>query len=77
MKAIVIFIVASLTVLYSLNTIAQETGEAGNDDAQDSQMYLEEIRSTCEAEAAGLPDAEAYIRECINNMMQSFANPQE
>ena len=77
MKAIITLSIASLAALYTMDLLAQEAGDTDNNVAQDSDIYVEEIRSTCEAEAAGLPDAEAYIRECINNMMQSFANPQE
>jgi len=72
MKAIITLSLASVTALYTMNTFAQEPEDTGSSSAQDSEMYTEEIRRTCEAEAAGLPDAEAYIRECVNNMKQSF-----
>lgn len=68
---------AAIAAVYAINAIAQETDEGVDDTGQGSEMYLEEIRVTCEAEAAGLPDAQAYIEECINNMKQSFTSEQE
>jgi hypothetical protein len=77
MKTFISISLASITALYTLNAIAQEPEDTGSSSAQDTEMYIEEIRRTCEAEAAGLPDAEAYISECINNMKQSFTGQQD
>ena len=44
---------------------------------QESELYLNEIRTTCEAEAEGLPDAEEYVRNCINMMKQEFSASQQ
>jgi len=72
MKTFISISLVSITALCTLNALAQEPEDTGSSSAQDSEMYIEEIRRTCEAEATGLPDAEAYISECINNMKQSF-----
>lgn len=77
MKAVITIMLASVTVLYSLHGSAQEAEETADSSGQGSEMYLDEIRSTCEAEAAGLPDADAYIRECIDSMKKSFSGQQD
>ena len=77
MKNIIAAGLAAIAAMYAINAVAQETDEVADDTTQGSDMYLEEIRVTCEAEAAGLPDAQAYIEECINNMKQSFTGAQE
>ncbi|MGB5276909.1 MAG: hypothetical protein WBO73_15075 [Gammaproteobacteria bacterium] len=76
MKAIIIPVLASITALSTMNSFAQEPDDTDSA-TQESDMYLKEIRRTCEAEAAGLPDAEAYIRDCINTMKQSFTDQQD
>ena len=68
---------AAIAAFYAINSLAQETDQDGQDTAQGSDMYLEEIRAACEAEAAGLPDAQAYIETCVNDMRQSFSGAQD
>ena len=77
MKAIITLILALTTVLFTLHSSAQEADDTGGSSDQGSEMYLDEIRSTCEAEAAGLPDAEAYIRDCVESMKKSFSGQQD
>ena len=36
-----------------------------NEDEEYNNPYFEEIASYCKAEAAGLPEADDYIKECI------------
>jgi hypothetical protein len=76
MTAIITLLLAPITTLYTMNTFAKEPEDTGSS-TQDSEMYLKEMRRTCKAEAAGLPDAEAYIRDCINSMKQSFTTQQD
>ena len=77
MKKMIAAGLAAIAALYAINAVAQEADESGADTAHGSDMYLEEIRVACEAEAAGIPDAQAYIEECINNMKQSFTDAQD
>ena len=46
----------SMSVLFSSNAIAE------------GQVNLDEIIKTCEAEAEGMADPEAYIQQCIEDM---------
>ena len=67
----------AIAALCTVNAIAQEPDDSVAGTVQDSEMYLEEIRIACEAEAAGLPDAHNYIEQCIKNMQQGFAGAQD
>lgn len=77
MKTNITAALVAIAALYATQTNAQDAGDTDGSTAQESEMYLEEIKRTCQAEADGLPDAEAYISECIKNMKQSFSGSQE
>jgi hypothetical protein len=77
MKELIVTGLAAIAALHTVNAIAQQPDEDAAGTAQDSEIYLEEIRVACEAEAAGLPDAEQYINECIKSMKQSFTDAQD
>lgn len=83
MTTIHIPLVIALTILFTSPIIAEETdyvepAQVENiqfeQNSSDSELYLEEIKMTCHSEAAGLDDADAYIRECIANMKKNFSN---
>ena len=63
---------AVIATLYAVNALAQETDNNTAATAQDSEIYLEEIRTACEAEAAGLLDAQDYIEQCVKDLTKSF-----
>jgi len=73
MKTVLSLIVLFIAVQASPNLFAEEPENTTEDVAKDSDAYLEEIKATCEAEAAGLPDAEDYIKNCIDIMNKSFS----
>ncbi len=70
---------ACILALCATPAFAVEADNAESEAAvkQESEMYLNEIRATCEAEAEGLPDAEEYVRNCINMMKQEFSESQQ
>ena len=83
MKAIHAPLIIALSVLFVSPIIAEEAdyvepAQVENIQFQeitsDSELYLEEIRMTCQSEAAGLDDADAYVKECIENMKKNFSN---
>lgn len=61
-----------LSTLFITDALAEESAEQASYSAQDADMYIEEIRSTCMAEAEGMDEAETYISECIKNMKLGF-----
>jgi len=73
MKTISSLIFLFIAAQASANLFAEEAENTPVDASTDSDAYLEEIKATCEAEAAGLPDAEDYIKNCIKAMKQSFS----
>jgi len=73
MKTILPFIFLFIAAQVSPNLFAEEAENSSVDVSTDSDAYLEEIKATCEAEAAGLPDADDYIKNCIEAMKQSFS----
>jgi len=73
MKTILSLIVLFITAQTSPNLFAEEAETTSYGVSTDSDAYLEEIKATCEAEAAGLPDADDYIKNCIESMKQSFS----
>ena len=73
MKTISPLIVLCIAAQAAPNLFAEEIENTPVDDAKDSEVYLNEIKATCEAEAAGLPDADDYVKNCIENMKQSFS----
>ena len=77
MKYMIAGVLAVSAALHTVNAVAQEADDSATDTSQDSEIYLEEIRIACEGEAVGLPDAQDYIEQCINNMKQSFTSAQE
>ena len=71
-------VILSLMVLITLaqaapNLLAEETETITADVTKDSDIYLEEIKTICESEAAGLPDADDYIQNCIEIMKDNFS----
>ena len=77
MKNIVTAGLVSIVAFHSINAIAQEAENLPEDTFQENEMYLEEIRIACEAEAAGLPDAQDYFDQCVRAMKQSFSGAQD
>jgi hypothetical protein len=73
MRTVLSLIVLFIAVQASPNLFAEEAENTTEDAVKDSDTYLAEIKATCEAEAAGLPDAEDYIKNCIEIMKQSFS----
>ncbi len=73
MKIVLPLIVLLIAAQASPNLFAEESENLPVDVSTDSDAYLEEIKATCEAEAAGLPDADEYIKDCIEAMKQSFS----
>ena len=73
MKIVLPLIVLLIAAQASPNLFAEESENLPVDATTDSDAYLEEIKATCEAEAAGLPDADEYIKDCIEAMKQSFS----
>jgi len=73
MKTILPFIFLFIAAQASPNLFAEEAENTSVDVSTDSDAYLEEIKATCEAEAVGLPDADDYVRNCIETMKQSFS----
>jgi ribosomal protein L7/L12 len=73
MKTISSLIILFIAAQASPNLFAEEAENTPVDAYTDSDAYLEEIKATCEAEAAGLPDAEDYVKNCIKAMKQSFS----
>jgi hypothetical protein len=73
MKPISSWIILFIAALSAPNLLAEKAENTAADISTDSDAYLEEIKTTCEAEAAGLPDADDYIKDCIEAMKQSFA----
>lgn len=72
MKTFSPLIVLFFALHISPNLFAEEAENTIIDVAKDSDIYLEEIKTTCQAEAAGLPDADDYIKNCIEIMKESF-----
>lgn len=72
MKTFSPLIVLFIALHISPNLFAEEAENTIIDVAKDSDIYLEEIKTTCQAEAAGLPDADDYIKNCIEIMKESF-----
>ena len=54
-----------ITALASCNLLADDVDTKVNEDEEYNNPYFEEIASYCKAEAAGLPEADDYIKECI------------
>ena len=77
MKAVFTIQLIMIAALSPVNGFAQESLDPAENAREDGEMYLDEIRATCEAEAAGLPDAQAYVAECIRNLKRSFADQLE
>jgi hypothetical protein len=73
MKTISTLIALFIAAQASPNLFAEEAENTSVDVSTDSDAYLEEIKATCEAEAEGLPDADDYVRNCIEAMKQSFS----
>ena len=73
MKTILPLIVLFFAAQASPNLFAEEAENTSVDISTDSDAYLEEIKATCEAEAAGLADADDYVENCIEAMKQSFS----
>ena len=73
MKTALSLLVLFIAVQASPNLFAEEAENTTEDVTKDSDAYLEEIKASCEAEAAGLSDAEDYIKNCIEIMKQSFS----
>ena len=73
MKTISSLIFLFIAAQASPNLFAEEAENTPVDASTDSDAYLEEIKATCEAEAAGLPDADDYVKNCIEAMKQSFS----
>jgi hypothetical protein len=73
MKTISSLIFLFIAAQASTNLFAEEAENIPAEASTDSDAYLEEIKATCEAEAAGLPDADDYIKNCIEAMKQSFS----
>jgi hypothetical protein len=73
MKTLLSLILLFIAAQASPNLFAEDAENTTGDVAIDSDAYLEEIKATCEAEAAGLPDADDYIKNCIEAMKQSFS----
>ena len=73
MKTILSLIFLFIAAQASPNLFAEEAENTPADASIDSDAYLEEIKATCEAEAVGLPDADDYVKNCIEAMKQSFS----
>ena len=73
MKTISSLIILLIVAQASPNLFAEEAENTTVDVSTDSDAYLEEIKATCEAEAAGLSDADDYVRDCIEAMKRSFS----
>lgn len=73
MKTIASLIILLAAALAAPNLFAEEAENTTADVTTDSDAYLEEIKATCEAEAVGLPDADDYVKNCIEAMKQSFS----
>jgi hypothetical protein len=73
MKTISTLIVLFIVAQASPNLFAEEAENTSADVTLDSDAYLDEIKATCEAEAAGLPDEDDYVKNCIEAMKQSFS----
>lgn len=73
MKTFSPLIVLFMALQNAPNLFAEEVENTIIDVARDSDIYLEEIKTTCQAEAAGLPDADDYIKNCIEIMKDNFS----
>ena len=69
--------VVSIASLLAVNAAAQAPDETPQEATQETEMYVDEIRTACEAEAVGLADAQDYIRQCMKDMQQSFTGAQD
>jgi hypothetical protein len=73
MKAVSSLTILIITALPAINLIAQEAENSIVDSTDDSNAYLEEIKTACQLEAEGLPDANEYVKNCIEIMKASFS----
>ena len=74
MKTISSLIFLFIAAQASPNLFAEDAENTPVDVSTDSDVYLEEIKASCEAEAEGLPDAAEYVKDCIAAMKQSFSD---
>ena len=77
MKDIITVGLVTIATLFALGAAAQEPDDGAYRTPEDSEMYQDEIRVACEAEAIGLPDAQEYVAQCIKAMTQGFAGEQD
>ena len=54
-----------ITTLASSSLLADNIGTKVNMDEEYNNPYVEEIEAYCKTEAAGLPEADDYIKDCI------------
>ena len=74
MKVTTSLIFLLVTALPATNIFAEESENVMAETAEANDSYLEEMKTACQQEAAGLDNADEYVKNCIDTMKEAFRN---